>query len=1290
MTNLNNRSKDPSPQRVLAALRKARQRLESVQPSTESAVAIVGMSCRLPGGADPENFWADLADGVCQVRPMPAERRAILGAGGDSDSQWQGCFLDDVDQFDTEFFGISPREARQLDPQQRLLLEVAWEALESSGQAPDRLDGPRSGVFVGLSQQDYMHLQLRARAIEELDAYVGTGGGSCFATGRLAHILGIRGPNMVVDTACSSSLVAVHLACQSLRSRECDMALAGGVHLALSGHIWELLAKSGALSPEGRCRGFDASANGFGRGEGCGVVVLRRLSDAVQRRDNILAIIRGSAVNHDGASSGLTVPNPDSQVELVRTALSNARIQAHEVDYIETHGTGTSLGDPIELEALAESYELSKRREGSAENQQRLPMIIGSVKSNLGHLEAAAGIAGLIKVVLSLNHELIPQHLQFESPSPHVPWSELSLRVADEPIAWPRSSRVRVAGISSFGMSGSNAHLLIQESPNEQHDTGIGRPQNLHHHGEQLLTLTAANITALRQLAARLDQWLEENQQLRLCDVAYALNTGRAQLESRAVFCATSITDAQAKLKSIAAGKYEFDHAVCDLSQSYDGNSPSKQYQLLIEFQSGGNVDWQDLYGDAFFNHVSLPTYPFQRQSYWYDDTFEQTRLTGANNIATSDLDSSDLPLSSIAPLQQYNQAWISLPPSLSQSAAESWLLVQDANHHANSFQQLLHEKGAASCVCVRLSDRFEQLSANQWEVDPKEPEHFLRLIDCLQTRGRSPTRMVHFGAIDAPLTDKLTSASLQSSQEHSLASTMHLFQALLGKNVPASLWVVTRQAVAAGNGEKVHGLVQTPLWGMGKSLALEHPENWGGLIDLPENPDRNTYELLLQHIRAADNEDQAAIREGQRFVARIQKQDAVDHRNFVDAGHAHTNRDEFDTRGTWLVTGGKGDIGLRLAQWLVEQGVRHLVLAGRSEPNREIQQKLDQLNLQAEVQSVELDVTDSQQIERLIQDLSAGPNPLSSIIHAAGAVNYRPFAELTWDVAWKTMSAKVVGGWNLHLATQSLDLKHFVSFSSIASFWGSSGQVDYASGNQFLDALSFYRRQQGLAGQTINWGPWSGNGMASSSQQLLAEYGIHLLDPDRALDAFHSAVTAKDTQSAIVEIDWAIAKPLFELKRNRPLLSQVGDQDAVTEALIQETNQSPLNALSADELLSRLTQWVEDEVSRVLQVAPGTVLQGNKGFFKLGMDSLMAVEVAKNLTKRFGFLVPATAIFDYPTVNELASHLTDRVNQSHSRLQPASVEEHLQLTIDTKEGEPTDEELKGKLARLEALIEDV
>jgi acyl transferase domain-containing protein len=548
---------DLSPlKRAYVALEQLQAKCRDLEQARSEPIAVVGMACRLPGGADsPEAYWRLLRAGDDAVCDVPADRWDVdayydpdPAAAGKMCTRAGGYLRERVDAFDPQFFGISPREAESMDPQHRLLLEVAWEALENAAQIEDRLAGSSTGVFVGITSHDYADLHLPGHDLRSIATHIITGNTHNAAAGRLSYCFGFQGPCLAVDTACSSSLVSIHLACKSLLLGECRRALAGGVNLILSPVATIALSQGRVLAPDGCCRAFDAAASGMVRGEGCAIVVLKRLSHALADRDNILALICSTAVNQDGPSSGLTVPNGPAQEVLIRHALASVDLKPGDIDYVEAHGTGTLLGDPIELRALAGVFASGRER----------PLFVGSVKTNIGHLEACAGVAGLIKVVLALQHGEIPPHLHFRDPTPHVAWDELPFVVPTETRPWPSGSRSRRAGVSSFGFSGVNAHVVLQEAPEvapplRADNAGRAKPsakRPLH-----LLALSGRTKAALRQTAHRFAEHLERHGDVALGDVCFSAGVGRSHASHRLGMVAGSLDEARAKLAAFLEGR---------------------------------------------------------------------------------------------------------------------------------------------------------------------------------------------------------------------------------------------------------------------------------------------------------------------------------------------------------------------------------------------------------------------------------------------------------------------------------------------------------------------------------------------------------------------------------------------------------------------------------------------------------------------------------------------------------------------------------------------------------------
>ncbi len=1179
-------------------LKAMRSKLDAMERQRSEPIAVVGIGCRFPGGGSgPAGFWRMLQEGVDATREVPADRWDVDAYYADDPDRpgtmyvRRGAFLDEVDRFDPEFFNIWPREAASMDPQQRLLLEVAWEAIEDAGIPHDALAGRAGGVYVGVMFHDYAHLVASA-GLQHVDTHFGTGNGVAFLAGRLSHQLGLTGPSLVVDTACSSSLVTVHLACQSLRSGETDVALAGGVNLILSPLSSVVMCRLRALAPDGRCKTFDAAADGYARGEGCGMVVLKRLSDAVAGGDRIWAVIRGSAVNQDGAGAGLTVPNGLAQQAVIRQAMAGAKVSPQQVGYVEAHGTGTRLGDPLELRSLWSVFR-QNRDAGS-------PIVVGALKTNVGHMEGAAGIGSLIKTVLAVRHGRIPPHLHLRQLNPMIVEEGIPLQIPDTVMDWPGIEGERVAGVSSFGMSGTNAHVIVGQGPAPAPADDTGRPE--------VLCLSARTPEDLRAVAGRYRQWLAGERAERLADACYTAAVGRRHWPHRLAVVAADRRSCAERLGAWLDGKAEA--GVFEGGRTDGGAvSPADPSQVARAYAGGADLDWSAIYGGRDCRKVSLPTYPFRRQRCWVDLPAEAPQRLGE---AVEGL--------------LYEIRWHEQEASAARPANAVRLVVAAESGLESDLVCELQNKTADGCVLgLTQVGRFEG-----WLQEA--------------AAGAAGRRVeVVFVADEAGESDDAT--ALGAAGERIAESLLRVMQGVV-KIGAARLWVVTRSVQAVGADAAVRPAGATA-WGLGKVFSLEHPDLWGGLIDLPAAHSPRDGEWVLAEMAGESGEEQVAWRDGRRYVARLEPIDRP-----LPAREA-----SFDPAGVYWIAGGLGAVGLQTAAWMVRRGARHLVLQGRRGlPPREAwasadvddgtRKKIEGVqrleSLGATVHVVAADVADAGFVSQAKALLEKIERPLRGVVHAAGVSQLRSLAEMTPEDLRAVLASKVRGLANLHEVARAFPGALLVCFSSIASAWGSQALGHYAAANQFMDAFVQWRRGQGMPGLSINWGPLAGGGMDLERQeQRLGRIGIRTLSSGRVGAVLERLLTGDAAQVVAADVDWAVFRPVYEAQRTRRLLEHLGGKETKAQVAGTSDRQRLLAGPGSQE--ERVEAYLLEQVAAVLK-AEASQLEAAESLTSLGVDSLMAMELQKRLEGQAGVDVSVSQLLQGATLRELAASVAEQL----------------------------------------------
>lgn len=1261
-------------------------------------IAIIGMHGIFAEAENLEEYWEILKSGKDCIREIPSNRKAdlddiLVSAGiADKNTGYVRCaYMEEIDQFDCSFFNISPREASVMDPNQRLFLQTAWKTMEDSGYGGKLLKGTRTGVYVGYSSDFGREYKELVQLSEDSSASQSVSGNiKSIIAGRIAYLMDFKGPGITVDTACSSALAAVHLACNAISNGECEMAIAGSVKISLTPLNSDSGSRIGIESFVGTTRTFDDSSDGTGFGEGVAAVLLKPLDRAVSDGDHIYAVIKGSAMNQDGASIGLTAPNSAAQEDLILKAWNNAGVDPVTISYIEAHGTGTKLGDPIEIEGISGAFRKHTNRKQFC--------AIGSVKSNLGHLDHAAGMAGLIKAALSLKNGEIPPTLHFENPNRMIGFEESPVYVNDRLIKWETAGFPKRCGVSAFGLSGTNCHIVLEEPPR----TDISK--NKASAKLNILTLSSKSKTVLKEMVKQYGGFLRKSMETDLEDVCYTANTGRGHYNVRLAIAFTGKDDLQGKIDRLSNSDWEYSDAdgITDIDGIHFGefklisgqHSTGKKGELTEEegrklgqkastiiskmredtdddrlpealcnlYVKGADIDWKKLYEGRKRKRVSLPTYPFEKRRCWLEPVMQAKKypIRRGNHIV-----SRFRKLSGKSDIF-YEIDWVpdDGKPDTTKKAFEGKILLFEDNSAFAENLAGMQELVGSDMIRVRFGDEFKRESAGEYTIKGKLEDYqaILEDIRAEAIQAEKPVKIIHMSTIDgdkAP--EKL--CDLENIKLKGIKSLFNLTKALhIAKiNSNVELVLISDYSTVVNSSEERINPHNAAFLSMGKVIGSEMSGVACRSIDIDKFID---VKVLCEDIFSDVNTSMTAYRGNKRYIQRFKTADFkrntagnFNGRKIAAPDGKNKTAGNYKTEGIYIITGGTGGIGLEFGKHLALKARLNLCLISRSkipEPVfwdailtenkdvklcRSINAIKEMEKAGANVICLSGDVSNPEEMKCLLNELRDQYGKINGIFHAAGVAGNGLIMNKSENAFENVIRSKIDGTWILDTLTREDDVDFFVLFSSISTILGGAGQADYTAANAYLDSFTHNRNNRNKRTITINWAAWKETGMA-------VDYGANL-------DGIFKAISTKDALRAFDEIlerdveRIIIAKPDFEneIFINETVLPFRLSKDISAAAIKQsirklQNEQAKQQAMRLEGRSEGCYTETEIKIGRIWGELLGLdMIDIRDDFFILGGNSLLALRFETEMEKNH-LEIDYSVVNTYPTIMELAEYI--------------------------------------------------
>ena len=1204
-------------------------------------IAIIGLGGRYPQAENLQEFWRNLQNGRDCITEIPSERwdhtlyyDPDQSKPGKSYSKWGG-FIADVDKFDPLFFNISPKEAALIDPQERLFLETAWQTIEDAGYTKENISGKRVGVFVGVMWGQYE--LFGAESILRGNTTVSSSSHASIAN-RVSYYFDFHGPSIALDTMCSSSLTAIHLACDSLRNGEIEAAIAGGVNLTIHPYKYLALSQGKFVASDGKCRSFGARGDGYVPGEGVGAVLLKPLEHALRDGDQVYAVIKSSSVNHGGKTNGYTVPNPNAQADLILDALKKANVDPETLSYIETHGTGTSLGDPIEITGLLKAFE------GSTQEKQSCP--IGSVKSNIGHLESAAGIASVTKALLQIRYEQLVPSLHADPLNPNIDFEHSPFYVHTKLTEWKRpAAHPRRVGVSSFGAGGSNAHLILEEYGDTREPERASPAIS-----PEAFVLSARDEDALRRYAEKVVTFLENGSDVSLANMAFTSQVGRTPMDARLVIVTSSVADLRIKLNQWISNTPESEYVFSGnvkLAQSsgrhlIEGTTGKAFLNDLLANRDleklarlwifGVDMDWSLMSRHGSPRRVSLPTYPFAKERCWVNQ--ETPRVVQKSEPDTR------------AEKKQrtyYSPQWTlkALAASEGRIPAIGPILILDTSDRLflAMKERLDNDPGDGPIVLVKPGKSFQEIEPNSYVIDPEREEQFQELVENLKNQGRLPVMVLHHRSEPCNLEVKQQVVDRLNNGVYTL---LHLCKALMKERhqVPPRI-----MSVFSSDSEAAAPL-DAAIGGFFKTLTLENPRYVAKAVDIQRDLEANDKLALWEKVGLIwdeiYDEDWTTKEIRYRGHTGVEKRGPARYiSELVQTAVAENELSALPLKqgGVTLITGGLGSLGLIFGEYLATHFHSRLVLVGRSVPNANQEEKLRQLKDHgAELLYLQADVSKLEDMEMVVREAKARFSQITSVIHCAGVNRDAFILKKTKEEMETVLAPKVYGAINVDLATMGEDLDFFVLFSSVAGAIGNVGQSDYAYANHFLNSFAesreHLRRAHKRSGRTlsINWPLWQEGGMSISRDDIALlekQTGICPLPTKDGIRYWEDFLRSDELQGVA----------LYGFP------SRIAVYIARKPAKAQRNISAPAEYLDSATLFAKTEAYLKVLIGEEIKLAPDR-LDSSDRLESFGIDSIMINRLNSNLDRDLGAL-PKTLLYEHETIGEVAKFLLKEAREA-------------------------------------------